>query len=336
MIIKERLGWIKEEQIKIVSSDETVKLVQRELPVAGVKAIKIFAGEENGYSKWYVFEYHTPLGFDEQNNHVVLLNFYYTWGYVGPRANETVLLEREGELPLDLKKEFCDSRIGLTVRVVGEGGWGAEAWAELEITLLETPPPPPPCIYSVSPTSQSFSASGGAGSVDVTASSDSCSWTAVSNEDWIVITSGSSGAGNGTVAYSVSANTGTSARTGIMNIAGETFTVNQDPPPQICEAESIFVSPKTLSLSLKKKKRRYVTVTVAGADGCAVEGEMVTATTSKAGATLVSISPKSAMTDENGEAVFTITVKKKTGRTTVYFQAQAGDLESLTRIKITK
>jgi hypothetical protein len=43
----------------------------------------------------------------------------------------------------------------------------------------------------------------------------------VSNATFITITSGSSGTGNGTVNYSVAANTGTTSRTGTMTIAGQ-------------------------------------------------------------------------------------------------------------------
>ena len=43
------------------------------------------------------------------------------------------------------------------------------------------------------------------------------------------------------------------------------------------------------------------------------EGETVTATTNKAGAKRISISPESDATDENGEVVFTITATNKTG-----------------------
>jgi hypothetical protein len=86
------------------------------------------------------------------------------------------------------------------------------------------------CTYSIFPTSQSFSSAGGSGSVNVTAPSG-CPWTATSNASWITITSGSSGNGNGTVNYSVASNPSTTPRTGTMTIAGQTFTVTQDPPP---------------------------------------------------------------------------------------------------------
>jgi len=81
------------------------------------------------------------------------------------------------------------------------------------------------CSYTLSATSQSFAAAGGTGTVGVTAPSG-CAWTAISNADWITVTGGASGSGNGTVSYSVSANSGT-ARTGTMTIAGQTFTVSQ-------------------------------------------------------------------------------------------------------------
>ena len=81
------------------------------------------------------------------------------------------------------------------------------------------------CTYAINPTNANVAASGGTGSVNVTTQSG-CSWTAVSNDAWIHVTSGGSGTGSGTVNYSVDENTG-SARTGTMTIAGETFTVSQ-------------------------------------------------------------------------------------------------------------
>jgi uncharacterized protein (TIGR03437 family) len=85
---------------------------------------------------------------------------------------------------------------------------------------------PAGCTFALAPTSQNIAANGGTGSVNVTSQSN-CNWTAASSVDWIVITSGTSGSGNGAVNYSVAANTGTSSRTGTMTIAGQTFTVTQ-------------------------------------------------------------------------------------------------------------
>jgi hypothetical protein len=49
----------------------------------------------------------------------------------------------------------------------------------------------------------------------------------VSNEPWIILQSGSSGSGPGTVTYRVTTNNGSNPRTGTLTIAGHTFTVIQ-------------------------------------------------------------------------------------------------------------
>ena len=85
----------------------------------------------------------------------------------------------------------------------------------------------PPCEISINPTSQSFPASGGRGTILVT-TGDTCKWIAASTVDWVRITSGRSGTGNGSVAYSVEARaSGTRARTGKINVGGQTFTITQ-------------------------------------------------------------------------------------------------------------
>jgi hypothetical protein len=83
------------------------------------------------------------------------------------------------------------------------------------------------CRYSVSPASASAEAAGGSGSVAVT-SGALCAWTATSAAPWLTITSGAKGSGNGTVAYSVSANTGAEPRTGTLTIAGNAVAITQN------------------------------------------------------------------------------------------------------------
>jgi WD40 repeat protein len=82
------------------------------------------------------------------------------------------------------------------------------------------------CGYAISPKNRSFTAEGGSAFVNM-AAQDACSWSAVSNDNWITITSGATGSGYGTIYYSVSANTTGSDRTGTLAIAGQTFTVVQ-------------------------------------------------------------------------------------------------------------
>ncbi|MFY9556481.1 MAG: BACON domain-containing protein, partial [Blastocatellia bacterium] len=84
----------------------------------------------------------------------------------------------------------------------------------------------PGCTYSISPTSQTFTSSGGGSTVTVSAPAG-CPWTAVSNDAFIIVTAGASGNGNGTVSYSVAANSTGATRAGTIIVAGRTFTVVQ-------------------------------------------------------------------------------------------------------------
>jgi hypothetical protein len=82
------------------------------------------------------------------------------------------------------------------------------------------------CSYTIAPTSQSYTSSGGSGNVTVTTQAG-CQWTAVSNESWVTITTGSSGSGSGAVSYTVAVNPDPGSRSGTMTIAGQTFTVTE-------------------------------------------------------------------------------------------------------------
>jgi hypothetical protein len=83
-----------------------------------------------------------------------------------------------------------------------------------------------PCTFTIAPPAQNLPAAGGGGTVAVTAGAG-CSWSATSNADWLSITAGSSGSGNGAVTYNAAANAISAARTGTLTIAGQTFTVTQ-------------------------------------------------------------------------------------------------------------
>ncbi len=83
------------------------------------------------------------------------------------------------------------------------------------------------CSYAISPTSRSFSAAAASATVSVSAPGG-CIWTATESVDWLTITSGSSGSGNGAVNYSVSENPDPTSRSAVITIAGEIYTVTQE------------------------------------------------------------------------------------------------------------
>ncbi|MCI0487450.1 MAG: BACON domain-containing protein, partial [Blastocatellia bacterium] len=114
--------------------------------------------------------------------------------------------------------------------------------------LLATEEPPgggPGCTFTINPTSQNFPAAGGSSNVGVSTQSG-CAWTATSNALWISITSGASGSGSGSVNYSVASNPNPSPRTGTMTVAGQTFTVTQDPASGGC---SFTINPSSQNFS---------------------------------------------------------------------------------------
>jgi hypothetical protein len=82
------------------------------------------------------------------------------------------------------------------------------------------------CQYIVSPTSITKTASVGNGSISLTTTTN-CSWTVASNAQWLTITSPTSGAGNATINFSVTQNTG-ATRSGTITIADKSVVVTQN------------------------------------------------------------------------------------------------------------
>jgi hypothetical protein len=87
------------------------------------------------------------------------------------------------------------------------------------------------CTYKLSPATAKFKAEGGLKTVKVKTRFPDCTWTAVSNDPFITITSGTNGVGNGAVSCFVAANTSSLALTGTVTVAGQTFTVIQSAGP---------------------------------------------------------------------------------------------------------
>ena len=135
------------------------------------------------------------------------------------------------------------------VSAVGPGGSAASARSN---TFAFSSP----CAPGIAPSSSNLATSSAAtGSVTVTAATG-CTWISASNAAWITITSGATGSGNGTVNYTVAANTATTSRTGTMTIAGRTFTITQAGAP--C---TFTISPTSSNLTSSTATTGSVAVT---------------------------------------------------------------------------
>jgi hypothetical protein len=84
-------------------------------------------------------------------------------------------------------------------------------------------------------------AAGGSATENVTASAG-CAWTVGTVPAWITIASGSSGSGNGTVTFSVAANSG-ALRSASLTVSGQQFTISQLAPATLGGARFVPVTP---------------------------------------------------------------------------------------------
>jgi hypothetical protein len=82
------------------------------------------------------------------------------------------------------------------------------------------------CTYTLSPGSNTVTSAGGSYSVGVSTST-SCGWIATSGTPWLTVVGTTSGAGAGTVAYSVAPNSTAFSRSASLIVGGRAFLVSQ-------------------------------------------------------------------------------------------------------------
>ena len=101
-------------------------------------------------------------------------------------------------------------------------------------TLTQQGRTPQGCTLTLQPSSIDLSKDAASGSFAVNATGN-CAWTAVSNADWLLVTSSPSGNGSGTVSYTISRNNAIASRTGAIAVGQEAFIVRQQGDAGNCE-----------------------------------------------------------------------------------------------------
>lgn len=124
----------------------------------------------------------------------------------GQAATVETIMEKSA---VPITSNLCSSS-GVPNNVFGHGRMNAEAAA----------------LTGFLPRSAAFGASGADGVLNVSAPSD-VSWTATTSDNWILITSGPSGTGNGLVFYSIRDNLAQQARVGTITLASRSYKVRQ-------------------------------------------------------------------------------------------------------------
>jgi hypothetical protein len=151
-------------------------------------------------------------------------------------------------------------------------------------TIKKLTPVPSFCSYVVA-APPGLPITGGSFSVAVTAAGG-CNWTSASSTAWITISSGTAGAGKGTVTASVAANPGPFGRSGVVVIAGQVFQVNQAGLP----APVLTVASQHVANFYQGEQGAQYTITVSDLAGTQpTNGVVVLTEAVPAGLTLVSM-----------------------------------------------
>jgi PKD repeat protein/pimeloyl-ACP methyl ester carboxylesterase len=108
-----------------------------------------------------------------------------------------------------------------TVTLIASGPAGADTNIQPHYIIVTNV-----CVYGIIPSGQSHSGVGGTGTFSVQVVGG-CPWNVTESLSWLSITLGNSGSGTGLVSYLVSSNPDCLSRTGVVTVAGRTFTVTQ-------------------------------------------------------------------------------------------------------------
>ena len=120
------------------------------------------------------------------------------------------------------------------------------------------------CTVSIAPNSLSLGSQAGTGTIQVSAGSG-CSWLATSGADWLTISAGASGTGDGQVQVAVASNTGP-ARQGSVTIADHTVSIAQ------ASGCAVAVAPNSLSLGSQAGSGNIQVNTASGCSWAARSG----------------------------------------------------------------
>ena len=100
----------------------------------------------------------------------------------------------------------------------------------------------PVCTVTLLPENRTHSSDGGSGTISVS-SPPGCAWSAVSQAEWISISSGQSGTGDGIIQYSVAKNETEDERSGQIWVDNASFSVNQESSFTSLEKQDRLVFP---------------------------------------------------------------------------------------------
>jgi M6 family metalloprotease-like protein len=221
---KSFLGWFSDPAaVQEVDAPGTFLVAPYETQTSSVQALRIRRGPGN--DQWLWLEYRQPLGLFDGSLSATAFGgaLIHYEDAANPPGTYTNLLDFRAarrpndfhQAPLPSGSSWQDpySPLSLTIGDATSNGLRVSvAYDEPCATLL--------------PSSSKVGSQAQEGVFSISAPTG-CSWTAASTADWITISGGQSGAGSGTISYSLDPNTSDATRTGIILAGRQRFAITQ-------------------------------------------------------------------------------------------------------------
>lgn len=245
---KLRLGWLAASEIAVIDDIGSQRILPVESQAPGIKAVKV--RRQPGANDWLWFEYHQPLSPYALTWPSSLAGFRYGAAVVhledalmqpgGAMNGYTALMDFTPasaymmndflDAPLRGNTVWVDRYTSRSIRVGAPGDDG------ITIEALNTSV----CV-TLAASSRDHGAGRESGTVDFSAPAG-CGWSVTASADWIAIDSASSGAGSGSVRYTLAENATGRPRTGTITVGAATFTITQAGSGWAPTAEAVTTS----------------------------------------------------------------------------------------------
>jgi hypothetical protein len=120
-------------------------------------------------------------------------------------------------------------------------------YIQIEDKLVKVTESAAPCMFSLDVTATTRDGLAGTGLIALTASRDTCAWSATTTAAWISLPR-TSGTGSAVLGYLVTKNATGTARTGVVDIANLNFSLTQTLPPTPAQPKGLRVAANTKSV----------------------------------------------------------------------------------------
>ena len=158
---------------------------------------------------------YVPIEADDEDTHWIVEDYPDDWMYA---------IDEDGVGSTDMELDIDEMGQGVSLASrVGAVTVSGEKFYVVQRDFIPT----------ISPHSVLATSSTPGGAIQVTTEDGIEYWESVSDSEWITITEGANGVGNGTLTYTLSENTNDTVRVGRIIIAGEVCTITQACPPVV-------------------------------------------------------------------------------------------------------